>query len=90
VLNRTTPKASKVSAFGVTIDSNVPFTFVDHGTTTLTPGTVFTVITNTSANPIFGRFSNFADGSTFTSNGTHFRTNYKSGASNDLTLTVVP
>jgi autotransporter-associated beta strand protein len=69
-LNRTPPKASKVSAFGVTINNNVPFTFVDHGTTALTAGTVFTVITNISANPIFGRFSNLADGSTFTSNGT--------------------
>src|SRR5438477_6765046 len=75
-LNRTTPKASKVSAFGVTINSNVPFTFVDHSTAALTAGTGFTVIANTSANPIFGRFSNLADGSTFTSNGTHFRTNY--------------
>jgi autotransporter-associated beta strand protein len=89
-LNRTTPKASKVSAFGVTINSNVPFTFIDHGTATLTAGTVFTVITNTSANPIFGRFSNLADGFTFTSNGTHFRANYKGGTGNDLTLTVVP
>ena len=89
-VNRTAAKASKVSAFGVTINSNVPFTFVDHGTTTLTAGTVFTVITNTSAIPIFGRFSNLADGSTFISNGTHFRANYKGGSGNDVTLTVVP
>ena len=78
LLNRTKVKASKVTASGVTINSNVPFTFVDTGTGTLAVGTIFTVINNTSANPIFGTFSNLPDGSTLTSNG------------NDLTLTVVP
>ena len=58
VLNRTRAKASKATALGVTITSNVPFTFVDTGTGTLATGTVFTVINNTSANPISGTFSN--------------------------------
>ena len=90
VLNRSTVKASKATALGVTINSNVPFTFVDTGTGTLTTGTVFTVINNTSANPIFGTFSNLANGSVFTSNGNNFQASYTGGTGNDLTLTVVP
>jgi len=89
VLNRTRAKASEVSALGVTINSNVPFTFVDTGTGTLATGTVFTVIKNTSANPILGRFSNLFDGSVFTSNGNNFQASYTGGDGNDLTLTVV-
>ena len=90
VLNRTRAKASEAAALGVTINSNVPFTFVDTGTGTLATGTVFNVINNTSANPIFGTFSNPADGSVFTSNGNNFQVSYEGGTGNDLTLTVVP
>jgi len=90
VLSRATVKASQAAGLGVTINSGVPFTFLDIGTGTLPAGTVFTVINNISANPIFGRFSNLADGSVFTSNGNNFRANYTGGTGNDLTLTVVP
>src|SRR5262249_28341800 len=90
VLSRTKAKASKATALGVTITSNVPFTFVDTGTGTLATGTVFTVINNTSANPIFGTFINLSDGSVFTSNGNNFQVSYEGGDGNDLTLTVVP
>src|SRR6266496_3431434 len=90
VLNRTRAKASKATALGVTITSNVPFTFVDTGTGTLAIGTVFTVINNTSANPILGTFSNLPDGSVFTSNGNNFQVSYTGGTGNDMTLTVVP
>ncbi len=90
MLKRNTGKASKVTALGVTINSNVPFTFLDSGTGTLTAGTVFTVINNTSSSPISGTFSNLADGSTFTSNGNNFQASYEGGTGNDLTLTVVP
>jgi len=90
VLDRTKAKASEVSALGVTINSNVPFTFIDTGTGTLATGTIFTVINNTSANPIFGTFSNLPDGSTFTSGGTNFKVRYTGGNGNDLTLKVVP
>jgi autotransporter-associated beta strand protein len=90
VLNRGTPKASKVVALGVTIKGKVPFTFVDTGTGTLATGTVFTVIRNTAASPISGTFSNLADGAVFTSNGNNFQANYEGGDGNDLTLTVVP
>ena len=90
VLNRSTVKASKATALGVTINSGATFTFVDTGTGTLTVGTVFTVINNTSANPISGRFINLADGSVFTSKGNNFQVSYTGGTGNDLTLTVVP
>ena len=90
VLNRTRAKASEAAALGMTINSNVPFTFVDTGTGTLATGTVFTVINNTSANPIFGTFSNLSDGSVFTSNGNNFQVSYTGDTGNDLTLTVVP
>ena len=74
----------------MTINSGATFTFVDTGTGTLTVGTVFTVINNTSASPIAGTFSNLADGSIFTSNGNNFQASYTGGTGNDLTLTVVP
>jgi autotransporter-associated beta strand protein len=90
VLNRSTVKASKATAHGVTINSNVLFTFVDVGTGTLATGTVFTVINNTSANPISGAFNNLTNGLVFTSNGNNFRVSYTGGTGNDLTLTVVP
>jgi autotransporter-associated beta strand protein len=56
----------------------------------LTPGLVFTVISNTSANPISGTFSNLPDGSTIVLAGNTFQANYEGGDGNDLTLTVVP
>jgi autotransporter-associated beta strand protein len=90
VLDRSTLIAGKVSALGVTINSGASFTFVDIGTGTLTVGTVFTVINNTSASPIAGTFSNLANGAVFTSNGNNFQASYTGGTGNDLTLTVVP
>jgi autotransporter-associated beta strand protein len=90
VLSRSNPIAGEVTALGVTINSGVPFTFVDTGTGALTVGTVFTVISNTSASPIAGTFSNLANGSVFTSNGNNFQASYTGGTGNDLTLTVVP
>jgi len=90
VLNRSTGKASKIIAAGVSINSNVPFTFVDVGAASLPVGTVLTVISNTSASPIAGTFSNLSNGLTFTSKGTKFKVNYTGGTGNDLVLRVVP
>jgi hypothetical protein len=56
----------------------------------LTPGTVFTAISNTSANPITGTFTNLPDDSTFTVGGNTYQVDYQGGDGNDLTLTVVP
>ena len=72
--------------FGKAIDD----TDGETGTTTLTPGMVFTVINNTSANPIVGTFSNLPDGGIVTINGNNFQASYSGGDGNDLTLTVVP
>jgi fibronectin-binding autotransporter adhesin len=57
---------------------------------TLTPGSVLTVISNTSANPISGTFSNLVDGAIVTVNGNTFQANYEGGDGNDLVLTVIP
>ena len=89
VLNRQYRQSvRRLPLIGVTINSGVSFTFVDTGTGTLTVGTVFTVINNTSAHPISGAFSNLSDGSVFTSNGNNFQVSYEGGSGNDLTLTV--
>lgn len=80
-LNRTAaPKAGTVKAFGVTINASVPFSWVETGRAALARGTQFRVIDNTSANPIFGRFSNLPHNSTFTdTHGTTFRVRYTGG-----------
>jgi autotransporter-associated beta strand protein len=88
-VNRDNAAAANLKAVGVIIGANVSFILVEGGTTALTPGTVFTVINNTSANPISGTFSNLPDGGTITSaNGTVYKANYSGGTGNDLTLTV--
>jgi autotransporter-associated beta strand protein len=89
-VNSSSATSDEVSAYGVTINSGAQFAVADLGTGTLPTGTVFTVIDNTSANPIAGTFSNLADGSTFTSNGNTYQVSYEGGDGNDLTLTVVP
>jgi autotransporter-associated beta strand protein len=89
-VNSSTVKADKVSANGVTINAPAQVTITDHGTGMLAAGTVFTIISNTSANPIVGTFPNLPDGSTFTHNGNTYQVNYEGGDGNDLTLTVIP
>ena len=82
--------ASAMSASGVTIDNNALFAVHDTGSSTLAAGTSFLVISNTSANPIAGTFSNLADGAILTVGANHFQAGYEGGDGNDLTLTVVP
>ena len=53
-------------------------------------GLRLTLISNTSANPISGTFSNLPDGGIVTLNGNNFQASYEGGDGNDLTLTVVP
>ena len=89
-LNAKRARADQVIANGVTIESGAQFNFVAVGNKTLTPGTVFTAIDNTSANPISGTFANLPDGSTFTVGRNTFQVSYTGGDGNDLTLTVVP
>jgi len=56
----------------------------------LETGLVLTLISNTSANPISGTFSNLPDGAIVTINGNNFQADYQGGDGHDLTLTVVP
>lgn len=53
-------------------------------------GLTLTMITNRSANPISGTFSNLPDGAIVNVNGNNLQANYEGGDGNDLTLTVVP
>jgi autotransporter-associated beta strand protein len=82
-------RTDKVIANGVTINSA---TIAIEGTAqgTLTSGTVITLISNTSANPIAGTFNNLADGAIVIVNRNNFQASYEGGDGNDLTLTVVP
>ena len=57
---------------------------------TLRQGLTLTLISNTSANPISGTFSNLPDGAIVTVNGNTLQASYSGGDGNDLTLTVVP
>jgi autotransporter-associated beta strand protein len=56
----------------------------------LVSGTIITLINNTSATPISGRFSNLPDGSIVTVAGKDCQVSYSGGDGNDLTLTVLP
>ncbi len=77
-------------ANGVTINSGA--NLIIQGTTqgSLKAGTAYTLISNTSANPISGTFSNLADGAIVNVNGNNLQASYEGGDGNDLTLTVVP
>jgi len=74
------------------------------GTTTLTGGSLdvemynsfapatgqqFTIINNTSANPITGTFTSLPEGSTFTAGGATFKISYVGGDGNDVVITVL-
>jgi autotransporter-associated beta strand protein len=83
-------RADQVRANGVTIESGAQFDFNAVANKRLTTGTVFTAISNTSANPISGTFANLPDHSTFIVGRNNYQVNYEGGDGNDLTLTVVP
>jgi hypothetical protein len=78
-----------VIANGVTING-ASLNLVGQTQGSLKKGLRLTLISNTSANPISGTFSNLPDGGTVTINGNNFRASYEGGDGNDLTLTVVP
>ena len=82
-------QTDNVVANGVTING-ATFSFRPKVKGALQAGTVFTVISNTSANPIAGTFSNLPDGAIVTVNGNNLQASYSGGDGNDLTLTVVP
>ncbi len=76
--------ANGVGINGATID------LVGQTQGSLRRGLTLTVISNTSANPISGSFSNLPNGEIVTINGNNFQASYSGGDGNDLTLTVVP
>ncbi|HEX4666586.1 MAG TPA: autotransporter-associated beta strand repeat-containing protein [Chthoniobacterales bacterium] len=78
-----------VTANGITINGA---TIALQGTTQgrLKRGLVLTVLSNTSANPISGTFSNLANAAIVNVNGNNLQASYSGGDGNDLTLTVVP
>jgi autotransporter-associated beta strand protein len=83
-----TVRSDQVIANGIIGDSagNIAFEAKIQGT--LVPGTTFTIINNTSANPISATFANLPDGGIVTINGNNFKASYEGGDGNDLTLTV--
>ena len=89
-LNTRNARADQVIANGVTIESGAQFSFQPAASKRLANGTVFTAISNTSANPISGTFANLLDGSTFTVGRNNYQVSYEGGGGNDLTFTVVP
>ena len=87
---RNQSKTDKVLANGVTINSGATIALSGQTRGALRQGLVLTLISNTSANPIVGTFSNLPDGGIVTINGNNFQASYSGGDGNDLTLTVVP
>ncbi|MEO5755109.1 MAG: autotransporter-associated beta strand repeat-containing protein, partial [Chthoniobacterales bacterium] len=83
-------QSDQVVANGLTIESGAQFDFSAVGNRRLRVGSVFTAVSNTSAAPITGVFSNLADGSVFVLGNNTFQVSYSGGDGNDLTLTVVP
>src|SRR5205823_11103462 len=83
-------KTDQVIANGVGINSGAMIELIGHTRGTLTQGMVLTLISNTSADPISGTFSNLPDGSIVTIKSNTFLVSYSGGGGNDLTLTVVP
>ena len=88
--NTKRPKGDQVIANGVTIEDGAQFAFKPVANKKLSVGQVFTAISNTSANPITGTFTNLADDSTFTIGNNTYQADYQGGDGNDLTLTVIP
>ena len=87
---RNRAKTDQVIASGVMINSGAMIALSGQTQGRLTTGLTLTLISNTSANPITGTFSNLPDGGIITINGNNFQASYEGGDGNDLTLTVVP
>ena len=83
-------KTDLVVANGVTINGGASVNLRGQTQGSLKQGLRLTLISNTSANPISGTFSNLPDGGIVTINGNNFQASYEGGDGNDLTLTLVP
>ncbi len=80
-------KKAEIAANGVTIISGAQFAMTGPRKK-LRPGITATMISNTSATPINGTFTNLPAGGTITVGNNTFKANYEGGDGNDLTLTV--
>jgi autotransporter-associated beta strand protein len=87
---RSMARSDKVVAKGVTVNSGAEIALSGRTMGHLNTGLILTLISNTSANPISGTFSNLPDGGIVTINRNNFQASYSGGDGNDLTLTVVP
>ena len=87
--NRNRVRTDLVIANGVTINGGT-ISISSGSQNRIRRGTVLTVISNTSASPINGAFSNLPDGAIVNVNGNNLQASYSGGDGNDLTLTVVP
>jgi autotransporter-associated beta strand protein len=86
---KNTTRTDLIVANGVTINgATVNLSGQTQGSLTL--GLTLTMISNRSANPISGTFSNLPDGGIVNVNGNNLQASYEGGDGNDLTLTVVP
>jgi autotransporter-associated beta strand protein len=83
-------RTDRVNANGITINGGAKINLIGTVQDELQIGLAFTIISNTSANPISGTFSNLPDGAIVTINGNNLQASYSGGDKNDLTLTVVP
>ena len=81
--------ADQVVANGVVIGDGAHFSGVALDSGILPVGTTLIAIANTAATPIFGSFTDLADGSIVTVGANSYQANYQGGDGNDLTLTVV-
>ena len=86
--NRNRTRADKVIASGVTINGGAMIALSGQAQGRLTTGLTLTLISNTSANPISGTFSNLPDGAIVTVGRNQLKVSYEGGDGNDLTLTV--
>ena len=83
-------RTDRVTANGVTINTGATINLTGQIKGTLRQGLTLTLISNTSANPTSGTFSNLPDGGIVTINGNNLQASYEGDDGNDLTLTVVP
>jgi autotransporter-associated beta strand protein len=83
-------RSDEVIANGVTINSGAMLNLSGQTQGSLKQGLTLTLISNTSASPIRGTFSNLPDGGIVNVNGNNLQASYEGGDGNDLTLMVVP
>jgi autotransporter-associated beta strand protein len=83
-------RSDLVLANGVTIKSGAKVNLLGTTQGSLKQGLTLTLLSNTSAGPISGSFSNLPEGGIVNVNGNNLQASYHGGDGNDLTLTVVP